>query len=113
MLGIMLRHQRRRLEEDCLTAVLLIKRAEVSPLGRGPPLSSSLTTRNSGPTLAVFIFKWLSSWAGFSQQTQGEGGKKTTHLAWIELFLVQTESILADRGGASNSQDKMIKSNFP
>lgn len=74
MLGIMLRHQRRRLEEDRLTAVLLIKRAEVSPLGRGPPLSSCLTTRNSGPTLAVFIFKWLSSWAGFSQQTQGEGG---------------------------------------
>lgn len=37
MLEILLRHQRRRLEEDCLTAVLLIKRAEVSPLGRGPP----------------------------------------------------------------------------
>lgn len=87
MLGIMLRHQRRRREEDCLTAVLLIKRAEVSPLGRGPPLSSCLTTRNSGPTLAVFIFKWLSSWAGFSQQTQEEG-KKTRRLAWIELFLV-------------------------
>lgn len=111
MLGIMLRHQRRRLEEDCLTAVLLIKRAEVSPLGRGPPLSSCLTTRNSGPTLAVFIFKWLSSWAGFSQQTQGEG-EKNIRLAWIELFLVRIERILVDREGASSSRDKKIRSNF-
>lgn len=31
----MLRHQRRRLEGDCLTAILLIKHAEVSPLSWG------------------------------------------------------------------------------
>lgn len=31
----MLRHQRRGLEEDCLTANILIKLAEVSPLSWG------------------------------------------------------------------------------
>ncbi len=53
----MLRHQRRRLEGDCLTAVLLIKRAEVSPLSWGFLFSLCLETETAGHhTLAVYLF---------------------------------------------------------
>lgn len=43
-----LRNQRRRLEGDCLTAVLLIKRAEVSPLSWGFLFSLRLETESAG-----------------------------------------------------------------
>lgn len=52
----MLRHQRRRLEGDCLTAVPLIKCAEVSPLSWGSLFSLHLVTETAGDhTLTVFL----------------------------------------------------------
>lgn len=44
----MLRYQRRRLGGDCLTAVLLIKRAEVSPHSWGFLFSLHLETETAG-----------------------------------------------------------------
>lgn len=54
----MLRHQRRRLEEDCLTVVLLIKRAEVSPLSGGLLFSFRLETETE---ILPWLFSLLSS----------------------------------------------------